>query len=87
MDWIRLTEVPRKYPALEYQSVYRLCLAGKVRSERPGASWWAWEPDVELLAAKTAALRDGVRTPEDLAFLDRAADGVREICDRSASTW
>ena len=38
-SWVRAIEAAREYPPLQYQEVYRACVAGQIRAEKRGGGW------------------------------------------------
>jgi hypothetical protein len=80
--WAKLKDESRRYPELGYHTLYRAVLDGKIRAEQRGAAWWLWRPDVDLFAAKTAGLRDGVVTQGILDKMDAAMPALRETTNQ-----
>jgi hypothetical protein len=86
--WVRAKDAAREYPPLQYQEVYRACIDGKIKAEQRGrAAWYCWRPDLELMAIKAVAVRDGVTTPEEFDAMSSGASAVMATLRDNLTLW
>jgi hypothetical protein len=85
--WGKAIDAARESPPLQYQEVYRACVDGQIKAEKRGGQWWVWRPDVELLALKWAAMRDGVLTSKEFDAIASGASTALESLRDNLTRW